>query len=85
MDFTKKRIDETLAQIKTHSANSDVFAEREKQREAIEKADWVKRNSGKGKRTYCKKSTALFMKGGLLLRCFTEEAVQAKRCLQVVP
>lgn len=45
MDF-KKRIDETLTQIKTHSANSDVFAEREKQREAAEKADWVKRNSG---------------------------------------
>lgn len=45
MDF-KKQIDETLTQIKTYSANSDVFAEREKQREAVEKADWVKRNSG---------------------------------------
>lgn len=46
MDFTKKQFDETLTRIKTYSANSDVFAEREKQREAIEKADWVKRNSG---------------------------------------
>ena len=46
MDFTKKQFDETLTRIKTYSANSDVFAEREKQREAAEKADWVKRNSG---------------------------------------